>query len=450
MSSRNGQSYADFIRSKDVPDTKFGFEPIELPDCLFEFQNHLVSWAIGKGRAAIFADCGLGKSLMELVYAQNCLEKTNKPVLLLTPLAVGSQMVLEGKKFGIECKQVRDGRVRKGINVTNYQQLHRFTASDFQTVICDESSAIKHDTSKTRRAVTDFLKSVPYRLLATATPSPNDYMELGTSSEALGNMGRGQMLGMFFSNGGETTQQWELKGHAKKRFWRWVCSWARACRKPSDLGFDDTGYILPPLTTRQHVVESPEGVRDGFAFVGAATLDEQRQERRLTIKQRCEKVAEIVPKNDYVVVWCHMNAEGDLLEKLIPGSVQVAGKDRDEVKEERLTAFASGEIKTLITKPKIACHGLNWQHCNFMTTFPSHSMESLYQSIRRCWRFGQLRPVQLHIVTSEAESAVVANMQRKEKAMGIMFEQLVAEMHDYQLNGKQKETFVRGQLPNWL
>lgn len=387
---------------------------------------------------------------MDLVWCENVIRKTNKPVLIATPLAVGPQTVKEGDKFGIPCKQTRQGKVYKGINVTNYERLHYYKPEDFGGMVLMESSCLKNHTGKRRREITEFLSKIRYRLLETATPSPNDYMELGTSSEALGNMGRGQMLGMFFSNGGDDTQQWMLKGHARKRFWRWVCSWARACRKPSDLGFSDEGYILPPLTTKQHVVESPEGVREGFAFVGAATLDEQRQERRLTIRRRCEKVAEILPKDDYAVVWCHLNPEGDLLQKLIPGSVNVQGSDSDDVKEQNLSAFAAGQIKVLICKPRIAGFGLNLQHCNFMTTFPSHSFESVYQSIRRCWRFGQKRPVQLHIVTSEAESAVVANMQRKEVAMEAMFAGLVTEMNHYQLNGKQQESFIKSGTPSWL
>ncbi len=387
---------------------------------------------------------------MELVWAENIVRKFNKPVLLLTPLAVGPQMVKEGEKFGIECKQSRNGKVHKGITVTNYQQLPKFDPKDFAGVVADESSAIKHQDSATRRHVTDFMRTVPHRLLATATPAPNDYMELGTSSEAIGNMTRGQMLGMFFTNGGETTQQWELKGHARKRFWQWMCTWARACRKPSDLGFDDNGFILPPLNHHMHVVQSGREW-DGFAYYGANTLEEQKQERRATINERCEKVAEILPKNDYAVVWCHLNQEGDLLEKLIPGAVQVAGCNSDEEKEERLAGFANQEFKVLITKPKIGAWGLNLQHCNFITTFPSHSAEQLYQSIRRCWRFGQKRPVDVHYVTSEGESRVVANMKRKELQMVQMYESLVNSMHDYQLNGKQKDTQTKGmEKPAWL
>lgn len=386
---------------------------------------------------------------MELVWAENIVRKFNKPVLLLTPLAVGPQMVKEGEKFGIECRQSRSGKVYKGITVTNYQKLHRFDPKGFAGVVADESGCIKSEDSTTRREVTDFLAKVNYRLLATATPAPNDYMELGTSSEALGNMSRGQMLGMFFTHEGDTTQKWDLKGHARKRFWQWVCTWARACRKPSDLGFDDTGFILPELSHHMHVVKSGRQW-DGFSYYGANTLDEQREERRLTLRQRCEKVAEILPKNDYAIVWCHLNPEGDLLQKLIPGSVQVAGCNSDQEKEERLAGFANGEFKVLITKPSMGGWGLNYQHCNFMTMFPNHSAEQMYQAKRRCWRFGQKRPVQVHFVTSEGECRVVSNMKRKELAMAAMYIGMVNEMNSYQLNGKVKELTKKATVPSWL
>lgn len=441
--------YQTFLKSKVHPDDQFGFTPIILPDFLFGFQRFLVDWAIRKGRAALLEDCGVGKSCQELVVAENVLRKTNKPVLILTPLAVGPQMVKEGEKFGIECKQTRNGKVHKGINVTNYEKLHLYDPSQFSLIVCDESGILKSYEGKLRRRITDALHKVKYRLLATATPSPNDYMELGNSSEALGSMGRGQMLGMFFTNGGESTQQWELKGHARKRFWRWVCSWARACRKPSDLGFDDEGFILPELITRQFTVDSPVK-RSGFGFIPAKTLDDQRKERRLTIVERCEKVAELMPENDYALVYCHLNPEGDLLEKLIPGAVQVAGKDRDEEKEERLAAFAAGQIKILVTKPKIAGFGLNFQHCNQITLFPSHSFESYYQTVRRCWRFGQKRKVYVNIVSSIGEGLVISNMQRKEKAADAMFSALVESMSEYQLPKKKQEDSIEMVLPSWL
>lgn len=316
-------------------------------------------------------------------------------------------------------------------------------------LLVHNSGILKSFDGKMRRQITDAVQKVPYRLLATATPAPNDYMELGTHSEALGAMGRNQMLGMFFSNGGDDTQQWTLKGHARKRFWRWICTWARAVRKPSDLGFPDGDFILPELKVHQHVVKSSRA-KLGFGLVGAKTLDQQRAERRATIKERCHKVVELLPKDDYCIIWVHMNSEGDLLEKLIPGSVQVAGSDKDTVKEERLTAFAKGEIKTLITKPKIGAWGLNLQHCANMISFISHSWESHHQSIRRCWRFGQKRKVTVDLVTSEGESRVMSNMQRKERQSEAMFENLVAELKYFQNPTLVKEENKVCPLPPWL
>lgn len=453
--SKNGtpsvDDYQAFLRAKDHPDTQYGFEHVFLPDCLFPFQKTLVDWSVRKGRAALFTDCGTGKGIMALAFCENIVRKENKPVLLLTPLAVGPQLVREGDKFGIPCKQTQNGKVFKGINVTNYERLNNYNPDDFAGVVCDESGILKSLDGKLRRQVTDFLSKVKYRLLASATPAPNDYMELGSSSEALGMMGRHQMLGMFFTNGGESTQQWELKGHARKRFWRWMCSWARALRKPSDLGeqYSDKGFVLPKLTTENHVVASKSS-RNGFFGNSRHTLHDERADRRATIQERCRKVADLVAGDDYAVIWCHLNAEGDLLEKLIPGAVQVAGSYPLKVKEERLAAFAMGNTRVLICKAKIGGFGLNLQHCNHVVTFTTHSWESYYQTIRRCWRFGQKRPVKVDVVMSEAESHVLANMSRKERQMDQLFSQLVAEMREYQVGKKAEETGQLMELPEWL
>lgn len=398
-------------------------------------------------------NCGLGKSFQELVWSQNMHQHTNRNVLLLTPLAVGVQMVREGRKFGIECKQSRDGTVHKGITVTNYEQLPKFDPKDFAAVVCDDGAVLKGFENKYRKLITGFLHRVRYRLLATATPAPNDFMELGTLSEALGVMGRNQMLGMFFQNDGESTQQWSLKGHAKKRFWQWVSTWARAVRYPSDLGFPDDGYRLPELRMVPHIV--PGGLpRKGLLPRRATTLDEQRAERKVTLRPRCEKVAEVVPAKRPCVVWCHLNSEGDLLEELVPDAVQVSGSDRDEEKEERFLAFADGQIRVLVTKPKIGGFGLNWQHCSDMTFFPSHSYEQFYQSVRRCWRFGQKRDVTAHLVTSEGEVSVTKNMQRKEAQVRELYDSLVREVNRYQQ--PEKKVGLNGwvntllEVPEWL
>lgn len=450
---RGMNKYKVFLEGKKTPDKMDGFDPIFFPERLFPFQRNLVEWAIIKGRCALYEDCGLGKTLQELSWAENVVRKTNKPVLILTPLAVAPQFVDEGNKFGIGCHHVKDGNYKKGINVINYERLHFLNPKDFAGVAADESSILKNYDGKRRRQITNFLKGVRYRLLATATPAPNDWMELGSSCEALEYMNRSQMLSMFFTNGGESTQQWVLKGHAKSTFWKWMCSWARAIRKPSDIGFDDDGFILPKLSIEQHIVKSNIVHKDdlfSFGLIGAKTLSEQRAERRGTIKKRCKKVASLVDHDRPCVIWCHLNEEGDYLENAIPDAVQVAGKDSEDRKEELLTGFSKGKYRVLITKPKIGCFGLNWQHCNHMVVFPSHSYEQYYQAVRRCWRFGQKKEVKVDIVTSEGERYVINNMIRKEKQASEMFSSIVQHMSQYQRGEECEDTTQRMKLPEWL
>ena len=440
-----------------------------MPDFLFDFQAALVEWAIEKGRAAHFADCGLGKTPMQLVWAENVVRHANKPVLLLTPLAVSAQTVAEGEKFGIECRRQREGEAWVGINVTNYERLHYFNPSDFAGVVCDESSILKSFDGARRQEITEFMRKMPYRLLCTATAAPNDYIELGTSSEALGELGYMDMLQRFFKNDqnnsikptiyrnrGQNFQQlddrakWRFKGHAEIPYWRWITSWARACRKPSDLGFDDGRFILPPLIENQYTVES-RTLPDGALFpMPAVSLPEQREERRRTIQERCEKVAELVDDGEQALIWCHLNDEGNLLEDLIPDAEQVSGEDEDEEKEEKFLAFAHGEIRDLITKPKIGAWGLNFQNCAHITSFPSHSFEQYYQAIRRCWRFGQKRTVRADMVTTEGEKDVMDNLQRKARAADRMFSALVAEMN-HALHLGRVNTFTNEmEVPVWL
>jgi hypothetical protein len=442
--------YQDFLKTKQQRSKLAGFKPLWIPDFLYDFQRVLTDWAIQTGKVALFEDCGLGKTPQELVWAENVLRKTNKPVLILSPLAVAPQFVREGEKFGIKVHHAHDGRIVKGINVVNYQRLHYFKSSDFAGLVPDESGCLKHHDAETRKDVTEFSAGIRYLLLGTATPAPNDFMELGNSAEVLGVMKYFQMLAMFFTHDDDSTSQWRLRGHAKKRFWGWVSSWARALRKPSDLGFDDGKFLLPPLVLKQHVVES-SGSGIGFGVTQAKTLAEQRAERKRTLRQRCERVAGLVPKDRPFIAWCHYNPEGDLLEKLIPGAVQVAGGDNERVKEERLEAFGRGQIRVLITKPKIAGFGLNWQHCSDVSFFPSHSFEQWYQAIRRCWRFGQEREVTVNIVTSEAESLVLSNMKAKEKRAQEMYDGIVREMGEFQLgrNGNY-QAMERMKLPSWV
>ncbi len=452
------EAYESYLHQKAQIDTGDGFAPHWLHDDLFDFQCDLTSWALRKGRAAIFADCGLGKTPMQLVWAENVVRETNRPVLVMTPLAVAAQTIREADKFGIDAGRAHGQKdvVGARIYVTNYEKLHHFDPDAFAAAVCDESSAIKMFGGARQKIVTEFLRKMRYRLLCTATAAPNDYIELGTSAEALGQLGRMDMLSRFFKNDENSLHpiwwgaRWRLKGHAKGLFWRWVCSWARAIRKPSDLGFDDGRFELPPLHERQHVVENAARFAGELFVREAVTLKEQREERRLTLSQRCEKVAALTEGHDQTLVWCHLNPEGDLLTKLCPGAVQVSGADSDDEKEERLLAFADGKIRTLVTKPVIGALGLNFQGCAHMTFFPSHSFEQYYQGIRRCWRFGQKRPVTVDIVTTPGETGVLKNLQRKATAADEMFSFIVREMNNEARIGRSAQRNGEVKVPSWL
>lgn len=453
--------YLAFLREKTQEGADSGFAPIWMPDFLFDFQASLVEWSVRKGRAALFADCGLGKTPMGLVWASNVARKTRKPVLYLTPPAVATQTIREAEKFGIEAVLVRDGVIppRAHIVVVNYERLHYFSPDDFGGVVCDESAILKSFTGIRRQQITVFMRKVQYRLLQTATAAPNDYVELGTSAEALGYMGHMDMLGRFFKNDlnnsatgrnhGEA-MKWRLKGHAEEPFWRWVCSWARAVRRPSDLGFDDRRFVLPPLREVEHLVES-KTLADGMLFaMPAQGLQEQREERRRTLGERCERLADLVNHTGQpAALWCHLNEEGDTLERLIPDAVQVSGSDGDDAKEERLLAFADGKARVLITKPRIGAWGLNFQHCNHTALFPSHSFEEYYQSIRRFFRFGQARDVTVDIVVTEGQRGVMANLQRKARQADEMFSRLIVQMNNALAIDRATAT-KEMRIPEWV
>lgn len=461
--------YAEFIHSKSQLDGDFGFKPTFVPDFLFPFQQSLLDWAARKGRAAVMANCGLGKSIIQLCWAKNIVERENKPVLILTPLAVGSQTVREAEKFGIEAIQSRDGKVNGKIIITNYQQLHKFDWKDFGGVVCDESGILKNFDGEIKKQITDFMRKIKFRSLYTATPAPNDYIELGTSSEALGNLGYMDMLARFFKNAQNSlhpsvyrhrgmdfnklneSAKWRFRGHAEKDFWRWVCSWARAVQKPSDLGFSDEGYILPELKTVEHIIKASVKSDEYLFDLPAVGLKEQRHERRRTLQERCEMAASLINNTGKpAIAWCHLNDEGHLLEKLIPGSVEVDGNDSDEFKEETFDAFVKGEIRVIISKGVIAGYGLNWQHCAHQTFFPSHSFEQYYQCIRRSWRFGQKNPVRIDVIASEGEQGVLSNLNRKAAAAEIMFSKLI-ELINNELKIETKSILAaRMDLPNWM
>lgn len=480
--STNGD-YRKFLQSKAQKITQHGFEPLWLPEWLFDFQRSLVEWAIRMGRGALLVDCGMGKGPMQLVWAQNVLMNTNKPVIIPAPLAVSHQMLREAEKFGIEASISRDGKHRGGIVITNYERLHLFDSNDFVGVSCDEASILKAYNGTRRKEITRFLSKKDYRLLCTATAAPNDYVELGTCSEALGELSYSDMLRRFFvqldDKGqkresrlqdeaeriieadpnyykklayrvSQTIGQWRLKHHAATAFWRWVASWSRVCRKPSDLGFSDGDFILPELRTHQHVVAAKSPPPGMLFTVPAFGMHEEREERKRTLTERCEFAASLVDHGRSAVVWCHTNPEGDVLERIIPDAEQIAGRTPDDRKVELYEAFASGQLRVLVIKPKIGAWGLNWQHCNHVVTFASHSYEQFYQSVRRCWRFGQKQPVDVDVIATEGEVRVLGNMQRKAEKADAMFAALVREM-DAALRVERVNPYTkRMRVPQWL
>lgn len=453
-------AYADFLHTKSQSTTDAGFAPVFMPDFLFDFQRAMVEWATRKGRCALFEDCGLGKTPQQLVWAENVVRHTNRPVLIATPLAVSFQTVDEAGKFGIEAHRSTDGKVRAGINVTNYERLHLFNPADFAGMVGDESSILKNFDGARKSEITAFMRKLQFRLLLTATAAPNDFHELGTSAEALGELGYMDMLNRFFKNDlnnsatgrmrGEVIK-WRLKGHAELPFWRWVCSWARAIRKPSDIGFDDSRFVLPPLVEAEHLVDSSTPAPGYLFTLPAVGLKEQREERRRTVTERCDKAAALVADTGRpALMWCHLNDEGDILESAVKDAVQVSGRDSDDAKEQKFMAFSRGEIRVLITKPKIGAWGLNFQHCAHVTTFPSHSFEQYYQGVRRCWRFGQTNPVHVDIITTEGEKSVLKNLQRKAAQADVMFDNLVREMNG--AIGIERSTYgeKKAEVPSWL
>jgi len=396
---------------------------------------------------------------MQLVWAENIVRKTNGRVLILTPLAVAPQTIREGEKIGVDVTHRREGiQANDRIVVTNYERLHYFQPNDFEGVVCDESSILKNFDGEMRKAITEFMRTRHYRLLCTATAAPNDYIELGTSSEALGAMGNQDMLNRFFRRGKSFVkignaggQAWEMRPHAHRDFWRWVVSWSRALRSPSDVGCSDDGFVLPPLVVNTHVVKSSKP-RPGYLFdIPAIGLAEQRVDLRHTVTERCEQAAQLINAHKRpAIAWCNLNDEGRLLAKLITGAVEVSGNDTEERKEEAFEGFVKGDFRVLVTKPTIGGFGLNLQHCAHQTFFPSHSYEQWYQAIRRCWRFGQQNPVRVDMITTDGQENVVSNLQTKAKKASEMFEHLVTLMNDALHVQKRHDSLHTIGVPAWL
>lgn len=458
------QAYHQFLARKAIIDPPTGLDVIpDLPEAMFPFQRDIVRWALKRGRAAVFAGTGLGKSLMELSWADAVCRSTGRKVLHLAPLAVSAQMVREADKFGIAARQVASGAdVQPGVSITNYQKLDHFDLSEFGGVILDESSILKSSDGKFRTRLIEQCADIPFRLAATATPAPNDFMELGNHAEFLGVMSYTDMLATFFVHDGGDTRSWRLKGHAEDEFWRWMASWAVMLRKPSDLGYADDGYNLPPLEYVQHTVgvDYRPSSETGFLFpMQAASLSERIAARRDTVAERVAMAVKVTPADRPFVWWCNLNSESEALAKAIPGAVELRGSDSEADKERKLIDFAEGRIRVLVTKPSICGFGLNWQHCadtGFVGL--NDSWEQLYQSVRRFWRFGQTKPVTVHMIAAETEGAVVANLRRKEFDADRMAASMVRHMADLSSIEIRGATRDRGDyrptqpliLPKWI
>jgi hypothetical protein len=440
------KNYLDFLEKKRHTIGDFGFEPNFIPDIAFDFQKAIIERAVKKGRIAIFADTGLGKTLMQISIAKNIVNHTNKKVLILTPLAVAFQFIIEAEKLGIDdCEYSKDGKHSKKIVICNYERLHYFNENDFVGVILDESSILKNFDGKIKNQITSFIKKIPYRFLSTATPSPNDFIELGTSSEALGYMGYMDMLTKFFKNNQNSVdsnnrnigEKFYLKPHAEKDFFAWVNQWSIMIKMPSDLGFNNDRYNLPELIINKHVVENQSlidvnGQIQMFTPI-AKSMTEVKHEQSQTIEKRCEKAIELA-KDKTSVYWCNLNAESSLLKELDSNAVEILGSMSIDKKEDILLNFANGNIERIITKAKMTGMGLNWQHCNHSVFFPTWSYEQYYQAIRRFWRFGQTKDVTIDLVVSDGQQRVLDTIQQKTEKAIQLHKQLTANVNSTFVN----------------
>lgn len=451
--------YQEFLAAKQFRFSSSGFETDLSGYPLFDYQHDIVRWSCARGKAAIFADTGMGKTIMQLAWADQVARHTGNPVLILAPLAVSDQTIAEGKKFGIHVEKYRFADVfGPHIYVTNYEQLHNVRVDQFDGIVLDESSILKGMQGKIRRQCTEMFSGTPYRLSCTATPSPNDFMELGTQCEFLGIMSQVEMLAMFFIHDGSDTSKWRLKGHGKRKFFEWLATWAVFISKPSDLGYSDEGHTLPALVFHEHVIDS--GITDGlFAPIASGLLDRNRA-RKDTVDARVEQASIIANGlKGQVLVWCHLNNESEKLSTEITGAVEVTGSDPAEHKSATMLGFSRGEVRALVSKPKIAGFGMNWQNCNQMVFVGlSDSWEQFYQSVRRCWRYGQTKPVHVHIVSADIEGGVLANIKRKESQHKQLKAEMITIMRDKTLaqlgRAEQEKTEYNAinkmEMPSWV
>ncbi len=443
--------YKKFLKSKLFNTENYGFEVKinELNNKLFDFQKEVIKWALRKGKAAIFADCGLGKTPMQLEWANQVVKKHNKPVLILAPLAVSQQTKNEGKKFDIECSIItNNNEITNGINIINYEKLHKIDTSKFIGVVLDESSILKSFTGKIKQDIVERFRYTPFKLACTATPSPNDFMEIGNHCEFLDIMSRVEMLSMFFINDANNTKTWKIKGHAENEFWKFIGSWAVMFNKPENIGFNGNNFILPKLNINTFLLKS-ENTDDRLFIMPAEGLKEVRQANKKSLNDRIKKTVELVKDDKQYLIWCNYNDEGKILKKLIPNSVEVAGSDTPEHKEKAMLDFSQGKIKVLITKQKIAGFGMNWQNCNNMIFCGiSFSYEGFYQAIRRCWRFGQKNDVNVNIILSEKEMSVLKNIERKQKQHQKMSENIINNTKQYFTNSIFEKKYMENKHEN--
>jgi superfamily II DNA or RNA helicase len=453
------QAYRDFIASRAGTIAKSGFDARPINDNAKAHQEAVLRFALDRGKSAAFLDTGLGKSFIELEFARQCAEETGKPSLILTPLAVAGQMIREGQKFGIDARQIRDqSEVGQGVMVANYERLPKLDPSCFGAVILDESSILKSYAGKTRAMMQDAFASTPYKLAATATPSPNDHTELGNHAEFLGVMRQQEMLSKWFINDTSTaSQEWRLKGHAVESFWSFVASWSRCATLPSDLGGDDTGYVLPDVVRKVYQVAADrhQNVADGMLFrIPEMSATSFHEEKRLTLSQRCELAAELATHDKPVTVWCEANEESAALAKMIPGAIEVHGALDPDEKERRLLGFADGQYRAIVTKPKLAGFGVNWQHCaHAVFASISFSYEQHYQAVRRSHRFGQSETVRNDIVISDTEASIWEVINVKSKKHDEMKRRMADAMRAAQSDVQRRVKYERPldlAFPSWI